>query len=122
MDLFSQKQAFAARLALEDRPIAEITLLVVLLQSCAIAGIFILAPLIVFRRKVLVAEHRWTCVAYFAALGLGFIVIEIGLLERFLMFLGQPIYTYAVVLASLLISTGIGSHVSATRSQVRLGR
>jgi hypothetical protein len=45
----------------------------------------------------------------FAALGLGFIMVEIALLQRFLLFLGQPIYTYAVVLAGLLIFTGMGS-------------
>jgi hypothetical protein len=32
--------------------------------------------------------------------------------QRFLLFLGQPIYTYAVVLAGLLIFTGIGSHTA----------
>jgi hypothetical protein len=35
-----------------------------------------------------------------------------SLLQRFLLFLGQPIYTYAVVLAGLLIFTGAGSYAS----------
>jgi len=36
-------------------------------------------------------------------------MVEIALLQRFLLFLGEPIYTFAVVLAGLLIFTGVGS-------------
>jgi hypothetical protein len=44
-------------------------------------------------------------------LGLGFIMIEIVLIQRFLLFLGEPIYTFSVVLASLLVFTGVGAGV-----------
>lgn len=112
VDLFSQKQPGDARLALEDKPIAEVTLLILLVQSAVIAALFILGPLVVFHRRGLEASGRWSWLAYFAALGLGFIMVEIALLERFLLFLGQPIYTYAVVLAALLIFTGVGSYLA----------
>lgn len=36
-------------------------------------------------------------------------MIEIALLQRFTLFLGQPVYTFAVVLAALLIFTGAGA-------------
>lgn len=110
VDLFSQKQPMGARLALEDRPIAEVTLLILLLQSAIVAGLCILLPLALLDRRGLRIEGRWAWIGYFAALGLGFIMVEIALLQRFLLFLGQPIYTFAVVLAGLLIFTGIGSH------------
>ncbi|MFZ0859918.1 MAG: hypothetical protein WAN18_04495 [Candidatus Sulfotelmatobacter sp.] len=112
VDLFSQKQPLGARMALEDRPIAEVTLLILLVQSAIVAGLCILLPLALLDRRGLKIEGRWGWLAYFAALGLGFIMVEIALLQRFLLFLGQPIYTYAVVLAGLLIFTGIGSHVA----------
>ncbi len=112
VDMFSQKQPMGARLALEDRPIAEITLLILLVQSAIVAGLCILLPLALLDRRGLQIEGRWAWLAYFAALGLGFIMVEIALLQRFLLFLGQPIYTYAVVLAGLLIFTGIGSHAA----------
>jgi predicted membrane-bound spermidine synthase len=112
VDLFSQKQPFGARLALEDRPIAEVTLLILLLQSALVAGVCILLPLAVVDRGGLRADGRWEWLAYFATLGLGFVMVEIALLQRFLLFLGQPIYTYAVILAGLLIFTGAGSYVS----------
>lgn len=121
VDLFSQKHPLGARLALEDRPIAEVTLLILLVQSAVVAGLCILLPLALLARRGLQIEGRWGWLGYFAALGLGFIMVEIALLQRFLLFLGQPIYTYAVVLAGLLIFTGIGSH-AAGRWAVELHR
>jgi predicted membrane-bound spermidine synthase len=112
VDLFSQKQPIGARLALEDRPVAEVTLLVILAQSALVAGLSILLPLVLLVRRGLQIEGCWGWLAYFAALGLGFIMVEIALLQRFLLFLGQPIYTYAVVLAGLLIFSGIGSRAA----------
>jgi hypothetical protein len=79
-------------LALEGKPIAEVTLL--MLQAVVIAGPCILAPLAAFGRRGLPAPGRWSWLGYFAALGLGFITIEAALLQRFLLFLGEPIYTY----------------------------
>jgi len=116
VDLFSQKQPMGARLALEDRPIAEVTLLVLLLQSVVVAGLSILLPLALLDRRSLPTEGRWSWFAYFAALGLGFIMVEIALLQRSLLFLGQPIYTYAVVLAGLLTFTGMGSYAAGNWS------
>jgi hypothetical protein len=109
VDLFSQPKPRDARMSLEDRPIAEVTLMVLLVQSVFIAAACILLPLMVFHRQ-LEWEHRpLSWLAYFGALGLGYIMVEIALLQRFLLFLGQPIYTYAVILAGLLIFTGVGS-------------
>src|SRR5207253_8661401 len=116
VDLFSQSQPSGARLALEDRPIAEVTLLILLGQSAIVAGLCILLPLALLERRGLRIEGRWAWISYFAALGLGFIMVEIALLQRFLLFLGQPIYTYAVVLAGLLIFTGIGSYTAGRAS------
>jgi hypothetical protein len=52
----------------------------------------------------------WAFLIYFASLGLGFILVEIVLLQRMSLFLGQPIYTFSVVLSSLLVFTGAGSY------------
>ncbi|HZS59661.1 MAG TPA: hypothetical protein VFA43_10350 [Gemmatimonadaceae bacterium] len=110
-DVFSQRRM--GRLALEDRPVAEVTLIVLLVQSAIIAAGLILLPLARFGRAGLVVPNRWRYLAYFASLGLGFILAEIALLQRFVLFLGQPIYSYAVILGSLLIFTGVGSALSA---------
>jgi len=106
-DMFTQNKL--ARFALEDRPVAEVTLIVLLVQSVVIAAILILLPLLKFSRQGLRMPNRGRFLVYFAGLGLGFIMIEIALLQRFTLLLGQPVYTFAVVLAALLVFTGLGS-------------
>ena len=49
---------------------------------------------------------------YFMLIGIGFMLIEIGFLQRFSVFLGHPIYSLSIVLFSLILSTGIGSLLS----------
>lgn len=60
---------------------------------------------------------------YFALLGLGFMFVEMGLLQRCTPYLGHPVYSLSVVLFSLILSTGIGSWISELyplRSRTRL--
>ncbi len=102
-------QGTQARMALEDRPVAEISLLAILFESLVVAAVLILLPLARFARRGLAVSGRGRILLYFAALGLGFILIEIALLQRFTLFLGQPAYTLAAILASLLAFTGVGS-------------
>jgi hypothetical protein len=47
--------------------------------------------------------------AYFSGLGLGFISIEIAVIQKLTLFLGQPVYSLTVTLFSLLVFTGLGS-------------
>jgi hypothetical protein len=47
--------------------------------------------------------------AYFAAIGLGFLTLEVALIQRFVLFLGFPTYALSVVLFALLLWTGTGS-------------
>src|SRR5262249_32631516 len=55
---------------------------------------------------------RAAFLAYFAALGMGFILLEISMIQRFVLFLGYPTYSLTVVMLSLLVSTGVGSLAS----------
>lgn len=51
---------------------------------------------------------------YFGFLGLGFMFIEIPLIQRWILFLGQPIYAFAAVVGTILFFSGLGS-LSARR-------
>jgi len=46
---------------------------------------------------------------YFSCLGIAFILIEIALIQKFILYLEQPIYSFSVVIVTLLIFAGIGS-------------
>jgi hypothetical protein len=63
---------------------------------------------------------RW--LAYFGMLGAGFMLIEVALLQRFVLLLGHPVYSLTVTLFSVLLGTGVGSLVSQRISDQRLGR
>jgi hypothetical protein len=51
-------------------------------------------------------------VAYFGMIGVGYMLIQVPLLQRFSVYLGHPTYTLAVILFSMIFFTGIGSFVS----------
>jgi hypothetical protein len=90
-------------------------LLLLLIVSTALTLIFVVLPLVLFRRDAL-REHRAAklrLLGYFLCLGLGFILVELGFMQRFVLFLGHPIYALAVVLATLLAASGTGSAFSS---------
>ncbi len=59
-----------------------------------------------------------TTIPYFAALGMGFILIELALLQKLILLLGNPTTTFAILLFTLLISSGSGSFVSSRLMRV----
>jgi len=56
---------------------------------------------------------------YFMAIGMGFMLIEIPLIQKLGMFLGKPIYGLTVVLFSLLVSCGAGSYLTKYLIKIR---
>ena len=52
---------------------------------------------------------RGPALIYFGLLGLGFLFVEIPLIQRFILFLGQPIYAFTAVAAAVLLFSGLGS-------------
>ena len=50
---------------------------------------------------------------YFAGIGVGFMCVELALLQRFAVFLGHPSYGLSVVLFTLLLLGGVGSSLSS---------
>ena len=49
---------------------------------------------------------------YFLFIGAGYILIEVGLIQKFVLFLGHPTYALTVVIFSMLVSSGLGSALS----------
>jgi hypothetical protein len=88
------------------------TLVILLIQALLLASGLILWPLWRFQRRGLATRGARRFIVYFAALGIGFIFIEIGLMQRFILFLGHPVYSTSVVLFSLLTFSGLGSFLS----------
>ena len=49
---------------------------------------------------------------YFICIGAGYILIEMALIQKFVLFLGHPTYALTVVIFSMLVSSGLGSYFS----------
>ena len=75
--------------------------------SLAAVAVFLLLPL------------RWAGIslprgapldlAYFLALGLGYILIEVAFVQQFVLFLGNPVYALTVVIFVMLAASGLGA-------------
>jgi hypothetical protein len=100
-----------------------ILLLGTLLQSLIFGALIILIPLI-GKRKKLFKKRRGTfgVILYFACLGLGYMFVEIFLMQRLLFFLADPIYSVTIVLAAMLVISGLGSLFSSRISKNRTVR
>jgi hypothetical protein len=77
--------------------------------SALLVVLFILGPLALSARPAS-GWGRW--LIYFGALGAGFMLLEVALLQRFVLLLGHPVYSLTVTLFSLLLGTGLGSFLS----------
>lgn len=84
-----------------------------LLITITLSLLFIIAPLFIFRKHTIKNKiENMPYLLFFACIGLGYILIEISLLQRFSLFLGKPIYSLSVILFSLLVFSGIGSYLT----------
>ena len=95
-----------------EEGVGERLLIVFLLLAIGFAAIFLLLPLVFLREIWGQIPYKWNSGIYFAALGLGFMFIEICLIQRLTLFLGYPTYSLTVTLFAVLVSTGLGSLLS----------
>jgi predicted membrane-bound spermidine synthase len=116
MSLFS----FPEQAKFEDRAILTLRNLLVVVGACV--AIFLLLPLLLWQHRDLRSAGAGWRIGYFSCLGLGFMFVEIGLLRRFSIFLGPPIYALAVILCALLVSSGCGALLSSRLAETRLRR
>jgi len=76
------------------------------------AGALLLLPLLAVRDLWREVPSKAPAGVYFAALGLGFMFLEICLIQKLTLFLGYPTYSLTVTLFALLVSSGAGSLLS----------
>jgi len=86
--------------------------LVATFAQAVLLGLFlILVPLSL-------AKHAWPAGsgrdfgAYFLLLGLAFLFVEMAFIQKFILFLSNPLYSVAVVLSGFLLFAGLGSALS----------
>jgi hypothetical protein len=89
-----------------------------LAQALILAPLFIFLPLVFIRDKQRISPLRKGKIfLYFSFLGLAFMFIEMGFIQKFIMLLTHPMFALALVLFTLMFFSGIGSLLST-----RLGK
>ena len=83
-------------------------LAMVLVISCIAVLAFLVVPMAARGGR----KHEPIRLLYFVAVGLGYILVEIAFIQRFVLFLGHPTYALTVVVFLLLLSSGAGSLAS----------
>src|SRR6266511_73893 len=88
-------------------------LVATLVQASVLALVLILTPLLWLGRHrpqaAAAALARWQIAVYFLAIGFAFLFVEIASIQRFVLFLGHPVYAIPVVLCAFLFFAGLGS-------------
>ena len=83
-----------------------LVLLLVLVISLVAVLLFLVLPLMLRGGRV---RQSPLPLLYFIAVGLGYILVEIAFIQRFVLFLGHPTYALTVVIFLLMVSSGAGS-------------
>src|SRR5208282_4548093 len=91
-----------------------LVLLLVLVISLVAVLVFLVLPLILRMALKSALRSRKARqsplpLLYFVAVGLGYILVEIAFIQRFVLFLGHPTYAVTVVIFLLMLSSGAGS-------------
>ena len=95
------------------QPVVEWGNLVVfatLIQGLLFSFFFIFLPLLI--KKVSLGKGWYFPLLYFTALGLGYMLVEISFIQKFILYLAHPTYATTAIIFSFLFFSGLGSRVS----------
>lgn len=76
-----------------------------------IAFLLIMLPLFFKRQQLSRMGNKLPTFIHFCAIGIGFMFLEMVFIQQFTNFMGDPIYSVAVVLTAILVFSGIGSSI-----------
>jgi hypothetical protein len=98
-----------------DRKVNKAVPLLFTLMGISLAAtlLILVAPPLVLGTRLPRQRGVRGFLVYFLAIGTGYIMIEVGLIQKFVLFLGHPTYALTVVIFSMLVSSGIGSFASS---------
>jgi hypothetical protein len=99
--------------------IGERVLVALLVFVIVFAAVFLLLPFVTLRTVWREIPCKGRAGVYFAALGMGFMLLEVSLIQMLTLFLGYPTYSLSVTLFGLLVFTGIGSLASGRYQEHR---
>lgn len=98
--------------ARERVPEQMILLLVTVLSVSAVLALLLIYYSKINNIHLSSSSISWLFILFAIFIGLGFMVIEITFIQKFLLLLGTPIMALTVILFSILVSSGVGAYLS----------
>lgn len=83
---------------------------VTFIQSLFLAVVLIILPLFWLKGQL---KNKTRTLLYFSGLGIGYMFVEIVLIQKFILYLGHPVYSVAAVISGMLLLSGLGSRYSS---------
>lgn len=84
----------------------------VLFVSLVATIVTLLLPPLVLKQSLPADRRLRGFLLYFVCLGVGYIMIQVALIQKFVLLLGHPTYALTVIIFSMLLSSGLGSFYS----------
>ncbi len=88
-------------------------LIITLCQIVILSFALIIIPLLFLKKFAVKKAVKFKTFLYFSGLGIGFMFIEIVMIQKFILFLSHPIYSVSLVISSILFFAGVGSYFSS---------
>ncbi|HYA86352.1 MAG TPA: hypothetical protein VEI57_04685 [Nitrospirota bacterium] len=87
---------------------------ILFVQVLIVSAALILLPLVTLRKRrdATTAKKTFLALSYFGLLGIAYLFVEIAFIQKMILSLENPSYAASTVIASLLVSSGIGSALS----------
>jgi spermidine synthase len=89
-----------------------LVLVVTLIQALCAGALFILLPLWIAKPIKAVHSRKLPTLIYFLLLGLGFMFLEMGFIQKLTLLIGHPVFGVAATLLGFLVFSGCGSLAS----------
>lgn len=99
---------------------------VIFIQALFLSVLFIFLPAFLSSKRSEIRgvsrKQAMRMVSYFFWVGMGFMFVEISLIQKFILFLDHPHYAISLVISALLMATGVGSYLSKRLSITKRGK
>ena len=81
--------------------------------SIVVTGLILVLPRLVLGSRLPKQKNVMTFLWYFLCLGAGYILVQVALIQKFVLLLGHPTYALTVIVFSMLVASGVGSYLSS---------
>ena len=81
--------------------------------SIVVTALILVLPRLLLGSRLPKQKNVMTFLWYFLCLGAGYILVQVALIQKFVLLLGHPTYALTVIVFSMLVASGVGSYYSS---------